>query len=65
MAEEVTQVSIPNLPLEVKERLEREATKQDRSLASLLRVVLIEYAQKLNGDEESPVAPRKRQPAAA
>jgi len=61
MSEEVVQLSVPNFPLDAKERLEREATKQDRSLASLLRVVLIEYAQRLNGAEESPAAPRKRQ----
>jgi hypothetical protein len=65
VSEEVAQVSVPNLPIAIKERLEREATKQSRSLASLLRMVLIEYAQRLNSDEESLAAPRKHQPAAA
>lgn len=53
MAEELTQLSIPNLPVALKERLEREAQKQDRSLASLLRIVLMEYAERIEREERA------------
>lgn len=58
MAEELTQLSVTNFPAELKEVLEIEAQKQDRSLASLLRTVLVEYANKL----ADPKPARKRTP---
>lgn len=56
MAQEVTQISIPNLPVDVKERLEREAKRQDRSLASLLRTILVDHAEKLDSPAPEPTA---------
>lgn len=47
MAEELAQISIPNFPSDLKEKLEREAERQDRSLASLLRKVITEYAESI------------------
>lgn len=57
MAEELTQLSVPNFPAELKETLEREAQKQDRSLASLLRTVLAEYAYGLVNDKPARKRP--------
>lgn len=58
MAEELTQLSVPNFPADLRETLEREAKKQDRSLASLLRTILVEYANKLTDEKPArkPVA---------
>jgi predicted DNA-binding protein len=57
MAQEVTQLSVPNFPLEDKERLEREAKRQDRSLASYIRTVLTDHLDKLEREQ------REKQPA--
>lgn len=48
MAEELTQLSVPNFPKSAKERLEQEAQAQDRPLASLLRSILISYTKNLD-----------------
>lgn len=56
MSEAVTQLSIPNLPVSIKERLEREAKKQDRSLASLLRIILEQYASGISDEKRKRAA---------
>ena len=48
MAEELTQLSVPNFPKAAKERLEQEAQAQDRPLASLLRSILLSYTKNLD-----------------
>jgi hypothetical protein len=56
MAQEVTQITVTNFPVEAKEVLDREAKKQDRSLASLLRTVLLDYVSKAQTADSTPQA---------
>lgn len=56
MAQEVTQLSVPNFPVEDKERLEREAKRQDRSLASYIRTILTDHIDKLERERRETQA---------
>jgi hypothetical protein len=56
MAQELTQLSVPNFPAELEEILKREAKRQDRSLASLLRTILADYASKVRQSADGETA---------
>lgn len=57
---DVVQLSVPNFPSDAKDALEREAKRQDRSLASLCRTVLLDFAGRL----ETGAAPVEPTPTA-
>lgn len=51
MSDQLVQITIPNFPQSVKERLEAEARAQDRSLAALLRTIVLRYAARLDSGQ--------------
>jgi len=59
MSDELTQLSIPNVPAHIKERLELDAEQHDRSLASLMRQIILAYVAKLEEDAKAPIKPRQ------
>ena len=50
----VIQITVPNFPVSAKQILESEAERQDRSLASLLRMILIQHAAQLEQATTQP-----------
>lgn len=63
--DETEALSITRFPVTVKKILEAEARKQDRSLASLCRMLLIDFAYSLQTKQPAPPADAKREKAKA
>lgn len=59
--ETVVQLSVPNVPAKLKAKLEDLAEREDRSLASYIRIILEKHVQAV----DSPESARKPAPVAA